>query len=97
MSLSMLRYFIMGLKKILQKGYCRECNKKLLVPSWSLCDDCDFTSFRNRYLRKQIATEKAKLKTINRKYRTKKALDENVANASILLLDENGQIIGYKM
>lgn len=87
----------MGLKKILRKGYCRECDKKLIVPAWTICDDCDFNSFRNQYLREQIATEKAKLKTINRKYRTQKALDENVSRASVLLLDENGQIIGYKI
>lgn len=28
-------------KKLISTGFCHRCNKKLLVPSWFYCRECD--------------------------------------------------------
>jgi hypothetical protein len=95
MSLSMLRYFIMGLKKY--TGYCKNCKKKLLIPTWHICEDCDPNSFRNVSLRTQLMGEQIKLEHTRRAYWYEINNRKNINKASVLLLDENGSIIGYKM
>lgn len=88
----------MGLKKILNRGHCRECGRKLAIPSWTICDDCDFKSFRNQYLRQQIRIEQARLKSLKQTQETRKVTDRNIARASMVLTDDiTGEIIGYKL
>lgn len=95
----MIKYLVMGLKKLLTRNYCEECNKILPVLYWKLCDDCDYKSFRNTHLRKQIRIEQSKLHARkNRKQTQNEITAENILHASILLTDDvTGEIIGYKM
>lgn len=87
----------MGLKKLLSKGTCKECGKKLPIPQWTLCDDCDFKSFRNTHLRKQIRLEKANFEAerhIRKMQEKKRAIKWD---ARILLYDEvTGVYVGWK-
>lgn len=75
-------------------GFCDKCNKKLLVPSWKLCADCDFQSYRNTYLRKQVRLLKQQFNQDIKKYTTRK---EAYKKASCLVIDDTGKIIGYKL
>lgn len=72
-------------------GYCDECNKKILVPSWKLCADCDFNSYKKIYLRRQVKMYQRLLREEQAHYK-----NSNHKNARTLLIDENGKVIGYK-
>lgn len=83
-------------------GFCDnpKCKKKLIVPSWRFCEDCDYSSFKNRYIRnqKKIAKEvvrqfKLKKVFLEKIKKSKKAID----TASVLVIDEKGKVIGYKL
>lgn len=71
-------------KKI--QGICDDCGKKLMIPSWLRCADCDFMIYRKSYFDK-LERKQFKFKNLNSKYK----------NASTLLIDETGKIIGYKL
>jgi hypothetical protein len=76
---------------------CKKCSKKLLIPSWTVCDDCDFKSFRNRYLRKQLKKELAQYQAeqhIRKMQENKRAIS---FEARILIYDEvGGVVVGWK-
>jgi hypothetical protein len=83
---------------------CRICKKKLFVPSWTVCDDCDYTSFRNAKLRKEIRLAKAQLRQMAQ-VRARKIYQQRVfraippkyvENAQIIVIDDNGMIVGWK-
>ena len=83
-------------------GHCGECNKKLLVPSWKNCEDCDFNSYRNKYLRKQIKIEKTNLLRLQIQKLKRKNMRsvnrEELVKAQIIVFDDySGKVIGYRM
>jgi hypothetical protein len=75
-------------------GFCDnpKCKKKLIVPSWKFCEDCDFARFKKVYIKREIASIK---KNIFRE--TRKPKEEKYKNASVVMVDENGKVIGYKL
>ena len=75
-------------------GFCDNpmCKKKLIVPSWKFCEDCDFIRYKKVYLKKEIASIKQKI------FReTRKPKEEKYKDASVLVVDEFGKVIGYKL
>jgi hypothetical protein len=84
-------------------GICSECTKKLLVPSWKKCEDCDFKSYKNKYLRKQIKIEKTNLLKLQIKKLKKRKSMRNVnsfelVKAQVIVFDDySGKVIGYRM
>jgi predicted metal-dependent phosphoesterase TrpH len=110
MSLPMIKYLVMGFKKLITKSRCKLCKKVLPVPMWEICDNCNPKSFRNIHLRKQVRLEKARLQQIQSekalkkdptiyKYKNYAQIPNEIAiKASILIYDDvTGHIIGYKM
>jgi hypothetical protein len=93
----------MGLYKLINKDTCTVCGKKLLVPSWKNCEECDFNSYRNKYLRKQIKIEKANLLKLQIKKLKKRKSMRNVnrkklVKAQVIVFDDySGKVIGYRM
>jgi hypothetical protein len=93
----------MGLYKLINKDTCTVCGKKLLVPSWKNCEECDFNSYRNKYLRKQIKIEKANLARLQIKKLKKRKSMRNVnrkelVKAQVIVFDDySGKVIGYRM
>lgn len=92
----------MGLYKLINKDTCTICGKKLLVPSWKNCEDCDFNSYRNKYLRKQIKIEKANLVRLQFQKLKRKNMrsvnSSNLVKAQIIVFDDySGKVIGYRM
>lgn len=75
-------------------GFCDnpKCKKKLIVPSWKFCEDCDFARFKKEYIKREIKEIKK-----NIFIKRKPSNEEKYQNASILVVYENGKIIGYKL
>jgi hypothetical protein len=74
-------------------GYCDKCNKKVLVPCWKLCADCDYFSYRKKYFRRQLRMYQARLRAERVAYK-----NEKYKNATTILFDDvTGKIIGYRL
>jgi hypothetical protein len=77
----------------LVKDLCK-CGKELMGAT--ICDDCDFRSFRNTYLRKQKKIEIANLRSINNQ-KQKRERKPMKMDARILIYDEvSGVVVGWK-
>jgi hypothetical protein len=74
-------------------GKCDDCKKKLIVPTWRRCADCDFKRFEKKYKKKHTLSATA-IKRNNRVLRNY-TRSEKIKNASILITDEKGNVIGY--
>jgi len=102
----MIKYLVMGIRQLINKNPCTGCGKEI-PKHWKVCDDCDYKSFRNVWLRKQIRIEKSKLNLFKRiqekpliyKYKNYATIDpEIILKASILITDDmTGKVIGYKL
>jgi len=70
-------------------GRCEKCKRKVSVPSWKCCADCDFERYRRSWLRKQIKINKKILFK-------KKTRKDKIADYKFLIVDEYQNVIGYK-
>jgi len=84
----MIKYLVMGIKKLINKGTCFDCGISLIVPSWKWCE------LHDPQRRKKLSVKK----TTTYAYRNfvfrcdkQKALESDV-----LIYDENMHIIGYQ-
>lgn len=76
--------------------YCKKCGEKLLVPSWTCCQDC---SYKPKYIKKidpPIKKEKIEVQPV--KYELVEIIDkkcrEKYKRATVIVMNGN-KIVGY--
>jgi hypothetical protein len=93
-SFAMIKYLIMGIKKVFTKHYCEDCNVRLSVVAWKRCPDCDFKKYKYRQPTK--FQKPIKPQTLSLHNYSTEIKGEILEKASILVTD-GYRIIGYKL
>jgi hypothetical protein len=82
----MLKYFVMGLKMIIEKNTCVKCGTGLLIPAWKLCQKC-----------RPVLKSRASLVSSNLYGSLSFHCDRNKAlESDMLVYDEDMNIVGYR-